>query len=344
MTIYCDEAGYTGNHLLDNTQPYFVYSSLKLDETICKEIKDRIYRQYNIQNDEIKGKNIVNSKRGRKLIFELLTDYKHLVRVVFHDKKYVLAAKIVEYGIEPYLSSNYLFYITKLNEFIATGLYVSFITKDISAEKLFDEFLNILRGKKTLEKNVLKEMGTKNPAVDWVLRIITHDPEVIIDEIGEGMNVEKWLLDLTTVSLSGLLTEWSKNGEELEVICDNSKVFDNNQLFNEINKMGIANRRADFLGIQMGFNLKTDITTADSKMHLGLQIADLFASTVFYCLRNQSDDFSKKVMKIVFENCLCTPESFCVTPKLISRQKQFTNNLKLYHSMMCSILDDLRNQ
>ena len=50
MKIYCDESGYTGADLLEVAQPYFVYSGVKLDDKTTKEIKDYVYKNYNIQN------------------------------------------------------------------------------------------------------------------------------------------------------------------------------------------------------------------------------------------------------------------------------------------------------
>jgi hypothetical protein len=37
QTIYFDEAGYTGNKLLDRDQPYFVYASVAIDETEARQ-------------------------------------------------------------------------------------------------------------------------------------------------------------------------------------------------------------------------------------------------------------------------------------------------------------------
>ncbi|QMW03176.1 DUF3800 domain-containing protein [Spirosoma foliorum] len=110
MKIFCDESGYTGADLLERAQPYFVYSGIKLDDKATGEIKNYIYSNYNIQNSEIKGKLIVNNQKGREVISHIFKRYGKFARIVFHDKKYALAAKIIEYGIEPYLTSSEIFY------------------------------------------------------------------------------------------------------------------------------------------------------------------------------------------------------------------------------------------
>lgn len=343
MKIYCDESGYTGTDMLGSIQPYFVYAGVKLDDVLSAEIKDYIYLNYKIQNGEIKGKNFVKSPQGRKVIKYIFENYSKHARVVFHDKKYTLSARIIEYGIEPYLTSNYQFYVTKFNEFLATGLYASFITKDVSAERLFKEFLLILKGKKSFEESELKELNAENAVVDWVIKTSMHDPEIIINEIAEEGKVEKWILDLTMTSLLGILTDWSKNEEQLEVICDNSKVFVDNPVFDNFNDIGLSNARAEFLGVPLGFGLKKKIETGDSKEFFGLQIADLFSSTVFYCLNNKETEFSKSILRIVLKDCICTPQSFCVMPKTKPNLYEFEKNKPLYLTMMQSIGDELNN-
>lgn len=345
MKIFCDESGYTGSDLLEVGQPYFVYSGVNLDDKTTNEIKDYIYNNYNIQNDEIKGKLIVNNHKGREVIRHIFKKYGKIARVVFHDKKYALAAKIIEYGVESYLSSNYVFYATKLNDFLATGLYASFITKDESAEKIFEDFLLVMRGKKTFEESSFHSLSKENPLIEWILDIMTHNPTIVLDEIQtkEG-EPEKWILDLTMTSLLGILTDWSKYGDKLEVTCDNSKVFIDNPIVETFNKMGLVGSRAKFLGATLGFNLEGEIVNADSKENIELQIADLFSSTIFYCLKNQNTQFSKDIMKIVLKNCLCTPETFCVMPKIKSHKKEFENNKYYYYSLMYSIYNDIKSR
>lgn len=345
MRIYCDESGYTGADYLEESQPYFVYSGVKLDEKITNEIISYINDNYNVQNGEIKGKLIVNNKKGREIIRYIFKKYSKNARIVFHDKKYALAAKIIEYGIEPYLSSNYVFYASKFNDFIATGLYASFITKDESAESLFEDFLMVMRGKKSFEESNFYSLSKENPLIQWLVDIMTHKPSVILDEIQtkEGQP-EKWILDLTFTSLLGILTDWSKNGDELDVTCDNSKVFVENPIADSFNQMGLIGARAEFLGVKLGFNLKGELKHDDSKNILGLQIADLFSSTVFYCLKNQNTEFSKEIMGIVIKNSICKPETFCVMPKLTSHKKEFEKNKYFYYSLMYSIYRDIKTK
>lgn len=339
LNIYCDESGYTGGDLLDKDQPYFVYSAVNFTESELKDIKNYIYTNYNIQNDEIKGKLIVNNKKyGQPVIKYIFEKYADKIRVVFHEKKYVLAAKIVEYCLEPYLTSNYFFYKSKLNDYIATRLYLSFISKDYTAEELFQNFLQLLRGKIEYNESMFINYSENNSLLDFLFKIINFNPSIVLKEIDSDNSgtVDKWILDLTITSIICLLTEWGKNADLLNVVCDNSKVFLNNPLFDFAKQMGKIGR-TEILDDYLGYNLNQDIEVKDSKGSIGLQIADLAASTVFYCLNNKESQFSKDIMDVVYKNCICRPNSFCVLPKISEIEKEFKVNNRLYQSLLYMI-------
>jgi hypothetical protein len=59
--------------------------------------------------------------------------------------------------------------------------------------------------------------------------------------------------------------------------------------------------------------LKSGIRTESSKNNIGLQIADVFASAVNYALKNKNTEFSKAILKIVHDKCLCNP-TYCIMP------------------------------
>ncbi|MDF3026917.1 MAG: hypothetical protein K0S23_1224 [Fluviicola sp.] len=343
LTIYCDESGFTGDDLLKEDQPYFIYSAVNMTEKNLTEIKDYIERNYNLQGGEIKGKNIVTRAAGQKVIKYIFEKYAHLARLVFHDKKYALAGKLVEYGIEPYLKSNELFYKSELHIYLASGFYLDLKLKHESAERLFEDFVALARRQLTFEDSLFASKSKLSGQLNWMFEIIRHKPEIMLNELNydDTSPQSNWLLDLTTTSLFGLLTEWSKNNEILEVICDDSKVFNNSSIIESYNSMGLNNRRSDFLGTPIGFNLKKDIVNKSSKDEIGLQIADLFSATLNYCLKNRELEFSKSILKIVHETCICTPESFCLMPTIQENVKEYTDEkLVFYHQFMYKIYVD----
>ena len=335
MNIYCDEAGYTGRNLLSIDQPYFVYSALHLNSDEMESIKNIIDSNYPLQGGEIKGKKIVQSTRGQKAVLEIFEKYSKNARIVFHDKKYVLAGKIVEYCIEPFLISNYHFYKTKLNVFIASKLYSAFMEKDNSAEALFNDFENILKGKLMIEDSILGSLEADHDIVDWILKIVNSAKETVKNELNGGTDkVDKWMIELTTTSLLSLLSEWYKSVEELTVFCDNSLVFLNNPVFEGLNNMGLTGKRIAIFNSEIGFKLNGEIMNVDSKENIGIQLADLFSSTIYYCLNIlEKTEFTQRILSIVYHNSICKPETSCIIPEDLSN-REFQANKEYYLNFM----------
>lgn len=336
--IYCDESGYTGNDLLEKNQPYFVYSGVCLDDKTTTEIISYIHNNYNIQNNEIKGKQLVNSEKGRRVIENIFENYANCARVVYADKKYTLACKIIEYAIEPFLESNGWFYGSRLNEYLAIELYFAFITSETSAENIFKELLLILRGKKTLEETTFQHLSINNSIIKWIVDIIGSNPQIVLDEIQDtNGDTLSWILNLTETSLLGILSEWSKNGERLKVTCDNSKIFNDSPLIESLNQRGLNSIFIEYPAGNLGFSLEEEIQTGDSKHFSELQIADIFSSALFYCLKNKESKFSKKILAIVYKECICIPYSFIIVPPLLWYKELSTKQREDYHIMMLGI-------
>lgn len=70
--IYFDEAGYSGNNLLDNSQPLYCYLGI---EDVDGKLKERfldLKRLYGYRTDlEIKGANLSKSNKGQKFLIDL---------------------------------------------------------------------------------------------------------------------------------------------------------------------------------------------------------------------------------------------------------------------------------
>lgn len=311
MTIYCDESGYTGADLLEKNQPYFVFSGVSLTEDLKNEIKDLIHFNYRVQG-EIKGKNLVQNDLGQKALLKVFNQYSSNARIIYHDKKYALAAKIFEYAIEPNLVSNHLAYSTGFHKFVSTGLYAYFVTSTDNAEHIFQSFLDSIRGE---WKNSIFDIEhtDKEFLIWWLFEIVKFDPQVFYDEITDTGKISPWILDLTSTSLLGILNEYGRGDKEFKVVCDNSNLYKDNDVIKSLNHIGRHGKKAKFLNEYIGYKLKEDIVTVNSKKELGLQIADIFATSVGYSLRNRETDFSKEILSLVHKNCLCNP-TYCIMP------------------------------
>lgn len=71
--ISCDEAGFTGNHLLNEEQPYFAYATHDLSLTEAQTLLKDARRRFPIQMPELKAHKLLRSRHGRRML-EFVTE------------------------------------------------------------------------------------------------------------------------------------------------------------------------------------------------------------------------------------------------------------------------------
>ena len=106
MTIYLDEAGHTGENLLDPDQKFFVLSTICVSEPRARELKAEFFSD--VQAPELKFKTLKKSDEhldSVALFIHHLTEEEEspqaTVRSYFFDKRYALLLKAIDYLIEP---------------------------------------------------------------------------------------------------------------------------------------------------------------------------------------------------------------------------------------------------
>ena len=231
QTIYFDESGFTGNHFSNPDQPMFVYASVAIDHDFALDVHLEAVSSWQGQSNELKGKSLVRSARGREIISRILDRIKSSSCVVLADKEYALACKFFEYIFEPVLASHSsLFYTIGFHKFIATLLCISARAKDDHAEKMLGDFENLMRIRDHghLESMLsLLDTGFDLPSPLGQILIfalchkesITRELEGMSDVLRDG----NWILELSTTSLHGILSYWGERFDAMDVYCDESK-------------------------------------------------------------------------------------------------------------------------
>ena len=304
-TIYLDEAGASGDHLLDPNQPFFVYASLGLEEDEASAIHAQMLNRFRIQGTELKGINLTKHRQGREAILWLWDRVGTRSKIAVADKTFALAGKFFEYMFEPTLArESSLFYWIEFHNFIASYLYSSYRCDDCNARKMFDDFERLMR---THDPDLVEEvlspldhLNTSHP-LGTMLAFCLRNQKTIKDEIrrlGEGI---KWDLELSQTMVHWLLAHWGEEYERLEVYCDASKPIESNMaMFNQF--IG----RTDKAYLKLGgeptpsfvYNLAGPIKLVNSKKYPGVQLADVLASSVFYSLKNREEEFSDQCLEL----------------------------------------------
>jgi hypothetical protein len=296
MHIFCDEAGFTGNNLLDADQDIFAYAAIAVTPDVARERVTRAIQDFRLQGKELKGSRLVRTSIGQRAITRLLNESIGEFRTTAHLKPYALAGKLFEYIFEPPLANqNSFFYGLEFHKFISTLLFVNFRTKNVPTEKLLADFANFVRSG---DETTLTEIFPTTMGVDYLsnpLQAIRAfamlHRKTISDEIlnFREPGVPNWILDLTTTSFYGLMCYWGERFDSLEVMCDDSK-----PLQSAVSFFDVMVGRTDRLTINafgkkqpFSFNLKAPILLARSHEHPGLQLADVMAAATATVLRNR---------------------------------------------------------
>ena len=308
QTIYLDEAGFTGNSMLDPAQPMFVYSGLALAQEQAAELHSEAIARFRLQGHELKGSNLVKRPRGRQAVSWLLSQSVEDCLVVVSDKRYALAGRFFEYLIEPPLADlSSVLYALEFQKFVAMVLYCHYAGGDSSAEALLKDFEQLMR---TLDPEqvdaVVSHVGDVEPAsyLGDILLFASSQQDRIKREIEFLRKIRSgpgWELELSMPSVNFLLASWGEKYKDkaLEVHCDNSKPIQSD-LSSSISIFNQMVGREDKFYIPVGrpgrpsiiYNLATEIILEDSVSSPGIQIADVIASSVAYALNNPQDDVS----------------------------------------------------
>ncbi len=340
QTFYFDEAGYTGNNLLDPSQPVFVYAGVAIDRDFASQLHAEALACYGIEIQELKGANLVKSPKGCKaisLILENISGYSH---VVVANKVYALAGKFSEYIFKPVLASHSsLFYAIDFHKYIATLLYIGFEARNPHVIETLKSFAEMMRSTDVRQFEAvlssLSHFDQSDPMGAILAFSLCHRKriETGINEMNEMRSVKKfdavanWTLDLSMTALYWLLASWGEKFEVLEVYCDESKpIRDAKDFFEAF--IGREDKVYNLLDNQSSpsivYNLSGPINLVDSKESHGVQIADVVSSSLAYALKNPNKDIAKEWLQLT-EGMTITP----LEPDLNNQERNFVNAMVL---------------
>lgn len=109
--IYCDESGNSGGNFLDSQQPFYVLAGWMVERNIDYRAKNRVIdfkKLYYPDKTELKGSEILRSNRGQQntnILFSEIGTYCSPFFIIA-EKRYCLAAKMVEAYLDPIHNDN----------------------------------------------------------------------------------------------------------------------------------------------------------------------------------------------------------------------------------------------
>jgi len=307
QTVYCDEAGFTGNNLLDREQPYFAFATVAMQPGEAARVVERVIGEYGIRGTELKFSKLAKFHRGTQAISFVLASCADTALASVLHKRYCLATLFFEHIFEPILAEqNSLFYTCGLHRFVSNLLYFEALADEGQAGAVLEAFQRVIREHDASAASTIFPTRGLDQEYSAVLRdieafFVIHR-EAIAKDIAEHSGDEplySWMLDLTLSSFYALLTMWGERYPGLVVYCDESKPL--MDMRKTIDMMVGRTDKAEvyFEGKKQSliFNLAEPVHYVSSRDHPGVQLADIFASALAYCMRAPGDDLARTWMK-----------------------------------------------
>ena len=318
QTVYCDEAGFTGENLLNKQQPFFAYASVAQEPQEAADLVYRLTRDYRVQGGELKGSNLIRYKKGRRAIEDLIDVAAHTAQIVVHHKEYCLATKFFEYAFEPLVSEiNSLFYRINFHKFVGNILYFNVLLRHERAQELSRRFEKAVRADDTELRAMFSVHSIKDDdPIEQLVAFGIYNRNAILRELKRVKQFGGWMLELTLTSLWSLLAHWSDRTDSVRVFCDASVPLRDQK--DVINMMA---GRTDKARVRLGrreksmlFNLAQPIELVDSRATPGVQLADVFATAACAAIANKRDSWNRDVLKALFHADALHDD--CVLPEI----------------------------
>ena len=307
--VYIDEAGFTGGNLLDRDQSELVFAAVAISETEAARIWAEVANRSKTQAPELKGSNLTNRPRGRTAITWLLENTAEYVKLALINKRYALAGKFFEYIFEPVLAQkNRLFYERDFHKFVAMAVYLPYAASHASGAHVFKSFQNLVSDPGSgVVTNLYPSDQFKIDEQDPLHHILTfalcHQARIEAEliEIAKSQTYPGWALELSSTSVHCLLAGWAEEHSRLLVYCDDSKpIAANQELFD------VMVGREDKFYARFGthgdrsliYDLAEPVQFVDSKQFPGIQLADIWATSLAYAFRHLDDEICQRWLEI----------------------------------------------
>ena len=309
--IYFDEAGNTGDNLLDSSQPVYCLLSMSLTDHEATSLLGLIDTKAN----ERHFKNLKKRKKGQLQILQIINDpilSPQSVKFVVAHKEYSVVAHIIDRLVEPVLyDRGHDGYRSGLFHFFANVLFA--FGKSEWGKDFFSRFCSTFQRMVREKSNdsidefyKLVYMKLSESGSDKELLMLIMESLRQIDSILEG--IQKYNLDLSLTSFSILADVWGRQLEnKIDVIHDDSKqMIHFRDYISYLSSSVIPVREVGFgeRTMRFPFSINT-VELVNSKNSPQVQLADILVSSIGYAMTrtmtetmdNEQDVFAKEILK-----------------------------------------------
>ncbi len=313
QNVYIDEAGFTGGNLLDGDQPELVFAAVAMGRTEASAVWSEMISRSGTNASELKGANLTRHPKGRAAITWLLENTGQSSKLAAVNKRYALAGKFFEYIFEPVLANKSgLFYTLDFHKFVTMALYTSFVAGHAHALHIFENFQDLMKDSDPRNlTNLYSPTGYALAGDDLLTHILTfalcNQGRVTteLQGIRQVQTYPRWALELSATTVHCLLAGWAEDHEPLRVYCDDSKPIAAAMDFFE---HFVSRQDKAFMpfGVHQGrsfiYNLSENLHLVASEQSHGVQIADVWASSIAYAFRNREGEICQTWLEIAADS------------------------------------------
>lgn len=295
-TVFCDDAGFTGDNLLNPEQPFFAYAAVAIEAHQATALVAELRRLFSIGADELKGKNLYKRGFAPQLIERLSGALGGRTSIALNHKLFSLAAKFYEYVYEPMVAPiSSFFYERGTHLYVATALWAYLDAQHPTAKRVGERFEAIMRrraGQPQLHFDSEITELRADEAIEPIVRFAAayRDRAIAeLEDLADESGRIKFVLDLSFSSAKSVLATLGERLGELDVVMDDSKplekfagFFDNFVGRSDTVYMELRGRR-----VPLTFHLHRPLRFGSSETEAGLQIADIFASFAALAARDR---------------------------------------------------------
>ncbi len=266
----------------------------------------QIIRDHRLQASELKGSQLVKGAAGRRAIDALITSCIDHIHLSFYNKKFAIACEFYNHTFgEVFGQNNGVFFALDFNRFIANSMYLGLVTDNPLAVAAVTDFQSLMRrGSGEVPDPIFSLSDAEFSAnlfetIILFCRLNNEKIRAVVDPLLNDRSGSKWLLDLSYTALFNHLTHWAERYDSLDVYCDKSTPLED-QLTDLDEWIGRQDRVDVTVGTvrgKIGFNLLRQVQFADSHSCAGVQLADVFASTLCYAVNHISEQYSQHLIQ-----------------------------------------------
>lgn len=309
-TIFLDESGYTGQNLLDQSQPVLSMGSLCLEDDVCAEFRNRIFS--GAKGAELKYSSLSKSVPGRKMIIDFLqelTTMPQVVKVAIAHKKYGVVAKMVDILIEPAMRLEGVDLYDRGGNIALSNVMFGLLNRE-SHDKLLNLFQTMMRSLELVDFQHFQEELFKRQFDDDKLDRFMNFFRAGTNILGPGVLTDPThTLNLAFTLTFTLTSLWRKDisdGESITVVHDASSIMLRNKaIWDAVVDASVPSQEIGYDTRTTVFPIAvTETRTVDSKDSVGVQLADVLAGAAAAMgralLKNaDNDDYEVKLLDLL---------------------------------------------